>query len=117
MRVPQDLSLLSFDDTDWAAFTDPALTVVTQPAYELGRTAAKLIFDDWKKFDVPLEVIRNDFSYKIFPDDIPQKWRQVMVDSADFLLAHKFIDKAPDWATFFNDAPIKKAASITSQMK
>ena len=79
--------------------------------------AAKLIFDDWKKFDVPLEVIRNDFSYKIFPDDIPQKWRQVMVDSADFLLAHKFIDKAPDWATFFNDAPIKKAASITSQMK
>lgn len=79
--------------------------------------AAKLIFEDWKKFEVPLEVIRSDFSFKIFPDDIPEKWRKVMIDSAEFLLAHKFIDKAPDWATFFNDTPIKKAASIPSQMK
>jgi NitT/TauT family transport system substrate-binding protein len=90
-------------------------------AHQLARSkpdvAAKLIFDDWKKFDVPLEVIRNDFSYKIFPDDIPDKWRKVMVDSAQFLLSHKYIEKAPDWASFFNEAPIKKAASIPSQMK
>jgi ABC-type nitrate/sulfonate/bicarbonate transport system substrate-binding protein len=90
-------------------------------AHEMARknpdAAAKLIADDWKKFDVPLEVVRNDFTYKIFPDDIPEKWRKVMVDSAEFLLAHKFIEKSPDWATFFNDAPIKKAASIPSQLK
>lgn len=49
LRVPQDVSLLSFDDTDWAAFTDPALTVVTQAAYELGRAAAKLIFNKRKR--------------------------------------------------------------------
>lgn len=90
-------------------------------AHELARknpdASAKLIAEDWKKFDVPLEVIRSDFAFKIFPDDIPEKWRKVMVDSAEFLLAHKFIEKAPDWATFFNDTPIKRAASIPSQMK
>lgn len=90
-------------------------------AHEMARknpdAAAKLIAEDWKKFEVPLDVIRADFAYKIFPDDISEKWRKVMIDSAEFLLAHKFIEKAPDWATFFNDTPIKKAASIPSQMK
>jgi sulfonate transport system substrate-binding protein len=79
--------------------------------------AAKFIFEDWKKYEVPLEIIRHDFSYKSFPDDLPQKWRQIMVDSAEFLLKHKFIDKTPDWATYINDAPLKKAAEIPSQMK
>jgi DNA-binding LacI/PurR family transcriptional regulator len=49
LRIPQDISVISFDDTDWAAFTDPALTVVAQPAYELGQTAANLIFNPKKR--------------------------------------------------------------------
>ena len=55
-RVPKDLSVVCFDDTDWAAFIDPALTVVAQPAYELGRTAAKLIFN--KKQRATEQVLR-----------------------------------------------------------
>jgi DNA-binding LacI/PurR family transcriptional regulator len=57
LRIPQDISVISFDDTDWAAFTDPALTVVAQPAYELGQTAANLIFNPKKrKVETPVRL-------------------------------------------------------------
>jgi LacI family transcriptional regulator len=45
VRVPRDLSVISFDDTHWAPFVDPPLTVVAQQAYELGRVAANIVLD------------------------------------------------------------------------
>lgn len=39
-RVPEDMSLVGFDDSPWATVTSPALTMVQQPVRELGRTAA-----------------------------------------------------------------------------
>ena len=43
LQVPDDISLVSFDDLpdDW--LIDPFLTVVDQPAYEMGRRAAELL--------------------------------------------------------------------------
>jgi len=43
IRVPEDLSLVGFDDEPAAAFMIPPLTTVGQPAVELGREAAKVI--------------------------------------------------------------------------
>ncbi len=43
LRCPDDISLVSFDDHDWAPLFNPPLTVVRQPQYELGRTAARLL--------------------------------------------------------------------------
>jgi LacI family transcriptional regulator len=43
IRVPEDLSLVGFDDEPVAAFMIPPLTTVRQPAEELGREAAKVI--------------------------------------------------------------------------
>jgi LacI family transcriptional regulator len=45
MAVPDDISLVAFDDlpTNWLA--DPFLTVAAQPAYELGQCAAELLLD------------------------------------------------------------------------
>ncbi len=43
LRCPQDVSLLSFDDHDWASLFSPALTVIRQPTYQVGQTAAKLL--------------------------------------------------------------------------
>lgn len=43
IRVPEDLSLVGFDDEPAAAFMIPPLTTVRQPAAELGREAAKVI--------------------------------------------------------------------------
>lgn len=42
-RIPEDVALGAFDNLDWAALIDPPLTVVEQPVYELGQTAAELL--------------------------------------------------------------------------
>lgn len=36
LKIPTDVSLVCFDDTRWAQLMEPALTVVAQPAYDLG---------------------------------------------------------------------------------
>ena len=43
--VPNQMSIVGFDDIPVAALTTPPLTTVAQPAYELGRTAATLILN------------------------------------------------------------------------
>jgi LacI family transcriptional regulator len=43
-RVGSDIALISFDDFDLAELLTPSLTVVRQPAAELGRRAAELLF-------------------------------------------------------------------------
>jgi LacI family transcriptional regulator len=43
LRVPDDLSLVGFDDVPWMTLVEPAVTVVAQPTVELGRRAAKLV--------------------------------------------------------------------------
>jgi LacI family transcriptional regulator len=45
INIPNDLALVGFDDFDMAEVTSPPLTVVRQPAYEMGRAATKLLFD------------------------------------------------------------------------
>ena len=41
LRVPQDISIVAFDDGPLAKFSIPALTTVKQPFKQLGETAAK----------------------------------------------------------------------------
>jgi LacI family transcriptional regulator len=43
LRVPQDVALVAFDDLPEASRLFPFLTVVAQPAYELGTHAAQLL--------------------------------------------------------------------------
>ncbi|NNK93471.1 MAG: LacI family DNA-binding transcriptional regulator [Desulfobacterales bacterium] len=43
LTVPDDIAFASFDDTTWAKLVEPALTVIEQPTYEIGRTAAELL--------------------------------------------------------------------------
>ena len=78
--------------------------------------AAQLIFEDWKKYDVPLDVIKAGFKYKVYPDDIAPRWRKVMTDSADFLLKQGLIKQSPNFESFVDDSYLKKAAAIPSQL-
>jgi LacI family repressor for deo operon, udp, cdd, tsx, nupC, and nupG len=39
LRVPEDIAVTGFDDAEWAAQLEPALTTVRQPAAEMGRIA------------------------------------------------------------------------------
>ncbi|TDX03850.1 LacI family transcriptional regulator [Kribbella sp. VKM Ac-2566] len=43
VRPGRDVGLVAFDDAPWAALVDPPLSVVAQPAYELGAVAARLL--------------------------------------------------------------------------
>ncbi len=43
LRVPEDLSVVGFDDVEYATMFAPRLTTVRQPCYELGSTAATLL--------------------------------------------------------------------------
>jgi LacI family transcriptional regulator len=43
LRVPEDLSVIGFDDTPRAANTNPPLTTVRQPLREMGAAAAQLL--------------------------------------------------------------------------
>lgn len=43
LKVPGDIALIGFDDLPWADALDPPLTVIRQPAYEVGRAAVELL--------------------------------------------------------------------------
>jgi LacI family transcriptional regulator len=43
LRCPQEIAIVGFDDHPWAAVAHPPLTVVRQPARELGRCAAEML--------------------------------------------------------------------------
>ncbi len=57
-RVPDQLSLIGFDDMPLAAYLQPPLTTVAQPTYQLGQKAAELLFDRIERPDKPVEVVR-----------------------------------------------------------
>lgn len=65
LTVPDDISLVAFDDLPSALMLEPFLTVASQPAYEMGRRATELLLDrlagaapsDCQEIVLPCEVI------------------------------------------------------------
>ncbi len=53
LQVPRDLAVVGFDDIDFAAQTDPALTTVAQPMEALGRAAAAILVQRLTRPDEP----------------------------------------------------------------
>jgi LacI family transcriptional regulator len=43
VKIPSDIAVIGFDDYDWTRITNPPLTVISQPSFELGQKAAKVI--------------------------------------------------------------------------
>lgn len=50
VAIPDEIAFASFDETRWAALVDPPITVIEQPTYEIGHTAAGLLL---KRIDAP----------------------------------------------------------------
>lgn len=44
-RVPEDISLVGFDDIEFASYVDPPLTTIRQPKDEMGRLAMRMLLD------------------------------------------------------------------------
>jgi LacI family transcriptional regulator len=64
LRVPEDVSVLGFDDIQVAAYNNPRLTTIRQPLHDMGETAARILlqrmqgFKDYpEEFAVPPELI------------------------------------------------------------
>jgi LacI family repressor for deo operon, udp, cdd, tsx, nupC, and nupG len=43
LRVPEDISLVGFDDIPFAAYCDPPLTTLSQPAETFGQRAVQML--------------------------------------------------------------------------
>ncbi len=43
LTIPDDIALVSFDETTWSSLVQPAITLIAQPTYEIGKTAAELL--------------------------------------------------------------------------
>ncbi len=43
VRIPDDISLVAFDDFQWGDLVTPRITRVAQPTYEMGRTGAETL--------------------------------------------------------------------------
>lgn len=55
LRVPEDISVVCFDDLDLASALDPFLTVAAQPAYQFGAMGAQLLIERIEKTAVQPE--------------------------------------------------------------
>lgn len=53
LKMPTDLAFVGFDDFDMAEATSPPLTVVRQPAQEMGRVATSQLFDRIERSELP----------------------------------------------------------------
>lgn len=43
LAIPDQVALVGFDETTWAALVQPAITLIEQPTYEIGQTATELL--------------------------------------------------------------------------
>jgi LacI family transcriptional regulator len=49
IRCPADVSVVGFDDADWALSFNPRLTCISQPTYEMGQRATEMLLDKISK--------------------------------------------------------------------
>jgi DNA-binding LacI/PurR family transcriptional regulator len=59
LRVPEDVSVVGFDDIQSAAYSTPSLTTVRQPLFEMGQRGAKILLDRIanREAEYPSEII------------------------------------------------------------
>lgn len=55
LKVPEDLSVVGYDDLPVASYTIPPLTTVAQPIVEMGETAVEMLFRQIESPDQPAE--------------------------------------------------------------
>ncbi len=53
LRVPEDVSVVGFDNIDLSVMSDPQITTISQPSYNLGFQACGLLLEKIKNADTP----------------------------------------------------------------
>ncbi|MFM0039186.1 substrate-binding domain-containing protein [Paraburkholderia strydomiana] len=72
LRVPEDVSLVGFDDLPTSSYMTPPLTTVRQPTYEIGRLAAQGIVQMIRKQPIalnpiPLTLVTRETTCRLAP--------------------------------------------------
>lgn len=49
LSIPEDISVVGYDDVEYASYMSPTLTTVKQPSFELGLSAAEVLIDHLEK--------------------------------------------------------------------
>jgi LacI family transcriptional regulator len=57
LRVPQDISIVGYDDRPEAAYADPPLTTIRQPTHEVGVIATRLLIQTIEQPETPPQQI------------------------------------------------------------
>ncbi len=76
VSVPDNLSIIGFDDVDMATYTLPPLTTIRQPRFELGQRAMQMMLDllaDQKPENqiVPGELVVRQTTARLWPGEHP----------------------------------------------
>lgn len=58
LRCPEDVSIVGFDELEWGDAFEPALTVVIQSPYKLGRQAVRLLLQRLQDYARPWREVR-----------------------------------------------------------
>jgi LacI family transcriptional regulator len=54
LKIPADVKVVCFSNLETASILNPSLTTITQPAFEIGKTAATLLFNSLEKTNADL---------------------------------------------------------------
>jgi LacI family transcriptional regulator len=57
LKIPEDVSVVGFDDVNSAAFQNPSLTTIRQPLQKMAEIAAQTLLDRLNGKEVPKEIL------------------------------------------------------------
>jgi len=83
LRVPDDVSVIGFDDIQSAAYLSPPLTTVRQPLQEMGEIAARTLLDRIEKRVQYVPEISIAPEFVVRESTAPPNQRRAMVSSAE----------------------------------
>jgi LacI family transcriptional regulator len=64
LRIPEDVSFLTFDDYSWTSLVNPPLDVITQPIEDMGLAAVDIVMNAIQSRDLT-QVVRKRFPGKL----------------------------------------------------
>lgn len=61
LKIPEDVAVVSFSNLKTASILNPSLTTVTQPAFDIGKASASLLFKSFEKKNFQLDKESKSF--------------------------------------------------------
>lgn len=67
INIPEDVSIIGFDDIEFSTMTTPPLTTINQPSFETGKLACKILIENMSQDD------ENNISILLEPSIVERK--------------------------------------------